>query len=142
MKHNWKCSALVTLFVLFALPALAKAQGSDGVDVKTLQKAIKDLSIEVKGNIQKLTTDIDNLTVDLGIARQRHRIGDPAKFLHIEIALLRARPGIERDDFDTAAAPGKELVAAFVEETNHRRADGSKPGKTDFQRLSHKTSPE
>ena len=76
-----------------------------------------------------------------GVARQRHRIGEPAEFFDIEVALLAARARAQRDDLDRAAAARDELVASLVQEANHGAADGSKPGKTDFQRLSHRTSP-
>ncbi len=85
----------------------------------------------------------DNLDqhIDRRIARQRHRIGDPAKLLRFEIALFAARAGGDRDDLDAASATRHQLVAALIEEMDDSAADGSETGKTDFQRLSHETSP-
>ena len=57
--------------------------------------------------------------VDRRIARQRHRIGEPAKFLQIDVALLAARARADRNDLDGAAAARHKLVAAVLQETHH-----------------------
>ncbi len=51
------------------------------------------------GRIARAADHLDE-HVDRRIARQRHRIGDPAKFLQIEVALLAARARADRDDLD------------------------------------------
>src|SRR5690348_1730282 len=67
------------------------------------------------------------------IARQRRRIGNPAKFAGIEAALLVTRSRADGDDLYGAAAPRNKLVAAALKQANDRAADSAKAGKTDFQ---------
>ena len=58
-------------------------------------------------------------------------------FLEVEVALLAARTRADRNDLDRPAAARDQLVAPLLQELHDGRADGAKPGKTDFQRLSH-----
>ena len=63
--------------------------------------------------------------IDRGVARQRDRIRDPAKFSQIDIALLAARTRAHGDDLDRPAATGCELVVPSFQEMDDGRADGS-----------------
>jgi hypothetical protein len=89
-----------------------------------------------RGTADHLDQDIDSW-----IARQRRRIGNPAKFSRIKTALLVTRSRADGDHLDRPAATGDELVAAVLEQANDGTADGAEAGKTDFQRLRHDASP-
>ena len=89
------------------------------------------------GRIALPAHDLDQ-NIDRPVGRQRHGIGEPAKLLDVEIALLGARSGGERHHLDRPAAARHELVAPLIQETDHSAADGAQPGKPDFERLSHK----
>src|SRR5215472_8351820 len=75
--------------------------------------------------------DYLNQDIDCRIARQRCRIGNPAKFAGIKTALLVPRSRADRDHLDRPSATGYQLVAAAVEQAYDGTADGAEAGKTD-----------
>ena len=73
--------------------------------------------------------------VDVGRARQRHRIGEPFHLLEIDAAILGPRARADRDDLDRAPATRGERLALARHLGDQGGADRAQSGDTDFQRL-------
>src|SRR5215467_2948080 len=76
--------------------------------------------------------------VDLAIARERYRVGDPTQFLVTDVALLAARARTNCDDLDRATATSRECVALALDEAGDARADRAQAGNTEFQWSGHR----
>src|SRR6516164_2690987 len=76
--------------------------------------------------------------VDLAIARERYRVGDPTQFLVTDVALLAARARTNCDDLDRATATSGECVALALDEAGDARADRAQAGNTEFQWSGHR----
>src|SRR5262249_16353044 len=76
--------------------------------------------------------------VDLAIARERYRVGDPTQFLVTDVALLAARARTNCDDLDRATATSRECVALALDEAGDARAHRAQAGNSEFQWSGHR----
>ena len=68
--------------------------------------------------------------VDLAIGRKPHRIGHPAQPPQVDRALLGARAGRDRDDFDRPAAAGGQRSLLLGDHLHHGSPDRAEAGNT------------
>ena len=76
--------------------------------------------------------------IDLGVARQRHGIVEPAAAGEIGIAFLVAVAGGDGDHVDSASAAARQRIAPLGEKPHCRRPHRPQSGQTDFQRRTHR----
>src|SRR4029078_4902380 len=85
------------------------------------------------GRIATATDQFDE-HVDIGIARERHRVGMPFQVAEIDAAFFVATARADRDDLEAAAEPRGKRLALLGDLRNQRRADRADPGNADFER--------
>src|SRR5262249_60863954 len=76
--------------------------------------------------------------VDLAIARERYRVGDPTQFLVTDVALLAARARTNCDDLDRATATSRECVALALDEAGDAPDARAQAGNTEVQWSGHR----